>query len=142
MINKQFELLIQLPNKVAFKDEVEQVDLCTTEGYCGILPNHIPLIGNVVASSIYIHIDGKIKEAIINKGIFNFSDNKLIVVADFFEFHDQANSLNDAIIFRNDMIKKSIENAEKQSSLVNENIIESLQISTTKFKTLSVNTKK
>ena len=41
-----FHLKINTPSKVYFDDEITQIELCTNNGYIGILPNHITIVGN------------------------------------------------------------------------------------------------
>lgn len=47
------KLKIITPNGIFFDDVIYSVTVKTTEGYVTILKNHVPLIANIVASSMF-----------------------------------------------------------------------------------------
>jgi len=109
--SKLFHLKIAIPSRICFNDNVKSVEICSSEGYLGILPKHIPVIGNTVPSYIFIEQEGnKKKIGVINNGLFSFDDNKLNVVSDFFEFTDDLSI--DAIDKRNEVIMKALKEAK------------------------------
>lgn len=130
-----FNLKISIPSKIYYNKSVRQVDVCTTEGYCGILDKHVPTVASIVPSFIYIHEDNNNKTlvGIINNGLFSVDKQGMSIVTDFFEFSNVASI--DAIEQRNAIIKKSIilmadDDVQKQK------IYDNLELTTRKLKEL------
>lgn len=73
---------IATPERVVFKDEVEQITLPTKMGEITILPNHIPLI-SVLAPGELIVKKGNVARAMsVSGGFIEVQAEKVVVLAD------------------------------------------------------------
>ncbi|MDR0857350.1 MAG: hypothetical protein LBM76_03135 [Mycoplasmataceae bacterium] len=102
-------LQVNTPNGSLFEDNVYSVEIKTSSGYMSILPNHIPMIGSIVPSKIFI-IDLKNNKvpAVISDGLFSTDGKKLVIVTDFFDF--TKNITTDAITVVNTAINNAVKN--------------------------------
>lgn len=112
-----FHLKINTPFKVYFDDEITQIELCTNNGYIGILHNHIPIVGAIVPGNITIHTkNNQLKKGYSGYGLFSFYKNKLIVVSDTFSFDKITTAKNHQDILNTfktlKLHKKTIDNFE------------------------------
>jgi len=83
---------IALPNKVCIDKECVSVNMPTSKGYVTILPHHANIIGALEPGYLIITFeDGSQYRGLINNGVFQVVDNKLIILSDFFEKDDQVN---------------------------------------------------
>ncbi|HCC23803.1 TPA: F0F1 ATP synthase subunit epsilon [Candidatus Falkowbacteria bacterium] len=73
---------IATPEKVVFKEEVDQITLPTIAGEITILPNHIPLVGVLKPGEIRI-INGKEeKHLAVSGGFIEVLADKVVLLAD------------------------------------------------------------
>ena len=87
-MSNYFHLKINTPFKVCFDDDILQVEICTDKGYIGILPNHIPIIGNLTLGNITIHLkNNTIKKGFNGSGLFCFQNNCLTIITHNFSFN-------------------------------------------------------
>ena len=63
MADKTFTLQIISPTRIFFDEEVDMVEMRTTEGEIGVLAGHIPLTAIVEPGVVKIHQEGKVREA-------------------------------------------------------------------------------
>ena len=84
---KEFKVRISTPNKLCLDKQVVLITMPTANGYVGILPDHAQICGAVMPGYMYItSANGEKQTALINYGTYNFKDNKLVILSDFFEF--------------------------------------------------------
>lgn len=77
----QFE--ITTPERIVYKDEVDQITLPTKEGEITVLPNHIPLVSLLIAGALTIKKDGQEVYMATSGGFIEVQPgNKVIVLAD------------------------------------------------------------
>ena len=68
MADKTFTLQIISPTRIFFDEEVDMVEMRTTEGEIGVLAGHIPLTAIVEPGVVKIHQEGKVREAALLDG--------------------------------------------------------------------------
>ena len=44
-MSNSFHLLVQMPNKICYDENIKQIDFCSEQGELSILPNHCSIIG-------------------------------------------------------------------------------------------------
>jgi len=78
---KTLQLLIYTPEGKEFDDEVEFVQVHTSDSYLGILPEHAPLISDVIISKLLVRKNGVDEAFAVGEGVLNVKHNevKLIV---------------------------------------------------------------
>lgn len=76
-------LEIITPEKVVFKEEVDEVVLPTPNGQIGILPNHVNLFTKVSEGELIIKVKGKEQFLAITGGFLEISNNKITILADY-----------------------------------------------------------
>ena len=81
MIHKlKFEIIT--PERVVYKDEVDQITLPTAEGEITILPNHIPLVAVLRPGEIVAKKDGNEIAMSCSGGFIEVTPKKVVVLAD------------------------------------------------------------
>jgi F-type H+-transporting ATPase subunit epsilon len=89
MASKKIFLKITTPEKVVLEEEIEQITIPSQEGVITILPNHIPLITNLVSGTASVVNKGELSEMAISGGFLEFHNNELTVLADTAERADE-----------------------------------------------------
>lgn len=95
-----FKLQIVSPDRIFFDEEVDMVELRTTEGDLGILKDHIPLTAITVPGVLTIHQNGSTRQAAVHDGFVEILKNKVIVLAEASEWPEEIdiNRANEAKI--------------------------------------------
>lgn len=98
--SKTFKLLVNTPDRVFFQEDVDMVELSTTEGELGIYAEHIPLTSVVSPCVLKIHQNGNIKKAAVHGGIVEILKEKVTVLAEVAEWPEEidVNRANEAKI--------------------------------------------
>ena len=89
MADKTFTLQIISPTRIFFDEEVDMVEMRTTEGEIGVLAGHIPLTAIVEPGVVRIHQEGKVREAALLDGFVEIRGNKVTVLAEACEWPDE-----------------------------------------------------
>lgn len=76
-------LEIITPEKVVYRDEVDEAIFPTANGEIGILPNHIGLLTQIVPGEIIIKKSNKTQSIAITGGFLEVSKNHLSILADY-----------------------------------------------------------
>lgn len=76
-------LEIITPEKVVFKDEVDEVIVPTINGQIAILPNHAPLVTQVKPGELIIKKGNKEYPLAIIEGILEVDNNKIDILANY-----------------------------------------------------------
>lgn len=84
-------LKIITPEKKFFEGEVDSLTIKTTEGYLGILPNHLPLVAMLASGPMYVSIKGMYRKLTVTGGVLNVTREKTIILADAIEFKEEIN---------------------------------------------------
>lgn len=85
-----FHLRITSPDRVFYEGDVTMVEINTTEGQIGVLPNHIPLTSVLAPGACYIHLpDGDPKVCAIHGGFFEILQDSMTILAEVCEWPDE-----------------------------------------------------
>ena len=76
----KFEIIT--PERVVYKDEVDQVTIPTAEGEITVLPNHIPLIGVLRPGELVTKKEGKEIAMACSSGFIEVTPDKVLILAD------------------------------------------------------------
>lgn len=89
MADKTFNLQIISPTRVFLDEEVDMVEMKTTEGEIGVLAGHIPLTAILEPGQLKIHQDGKVRSAIMLDGFVEIRGKKVTVLAEACEWPEE-----------------------------------------------------
>lgn len=76
-----FEIIT--PEKIAYKDEIEEVIIPTTSGQIAILPNHTALFTQLESGEIVIKKNNKEQYLAITGGFLEVNKNNVTLLADY-----------------------------------------------------------
>ena len=78
-------LLLEIitPEKVVYKDEVEEIVVPTINGEIAILPNHVGLLTQVTPGELIIKKGSSQQYLAITGGFLEVADNKISILADY-----------------------------------------------------------
>jgi F-type H+-transporting ATPase subunit epsilon len=85
----KISLKINTPERVVLEEKIDQITLPTQAGVITILPNHIPLISNLISGIASVVSKGEMREMAISGGFLEFHDNELNILADTAEKADE-----------------------------------------------------
>jgi F-type H+-transporting ATPase subunit epsilon len=78
-----FQFEIVTPEKVVYKDDVEEILVNTTEGQIGILSNHVRLLTKLVPGELIIKKGAHTQRLAVLGGFLEVGDNKASILADY-----------------------------------------------------------
>ncbi len=78
-----FNFEIISPEKVVYKEEVEEIIVPTTSGQLTILPNHATLMSQVTSGEIIVKKNGKEYYMAITGGFLEVNNNNVSILADY-----------------------------------------------------------
>ncbi len=87
--NAYFKLQVYTPNRIFFEEDVDMIELTTTEGDVGIYKNHIPLTAIVAPGILRIHKDGNVREAALLEGFLEILPDQVTVLAEACEWPEE-----------------------------------------------------
>lgn len=110
----KFELIVNTPDRQFYHDDVNMVELVTSEGEIGVYAEHIPLTAVIVPGVMKIHEDGQVKKAAIHGGIIEILKDKVTVLAEVAEWPEEidVNRANEAMIRAERRIKSGEANID------------------------------
>jgi F-type H+-transporting ATPase subunit epsilon len=82
-------LKIVTPERVLFEQEVDSVSLPTSLGEITVLPNHIPLVANLMAGEIRFKKDGRDQFFATSSGVIEVKKNEVVVLAETAELGEE-----------------------------------------------------
>lgn len=89
---KIFKLKVNTPEGVLINEDIFQIEIKTDTGYIGLLANHSPIVGVIETSICYIRDQkNERKGALVNRGIFEFNNNVVTIITDFFQYTENLN---------------------------------------------------
>lgn len=89
MADRTFDLQIISPTRVFFHEEVDMVEMKTSEGEIGVLAGHIPLTAILEPGILKVHQNGTVKEAALLDGFVEIRGNRVTVLAEACEWPDE-----------------------------------------------------
>lgn len=110
----KFELIVNTPDRQFYHDDVNMVELVTSEGEIGVYAEHIPLTAVIVPGVMKIHKDGQVKKAAVHGGIIEILKDKVTVLAEVAEWPEEidVNRANEAMIRAERRIKSGEANID------------------------------
>ena len=85
-----FHLKITSPDRVFYEGDVKMVEINTTEGQIGVLPNHIPLTSVLAPGVCYLYVpDGDPLVCAIHGGFFEILQDSMTILAEVCEWPDE-----------------------------------------------------
>ncbi|MDZ4227975.1 MAG: ATP synthase F1 subunit epsilon, partial [Candidatus Levybacteria bacterium] len=78
-----FLLEIITPEKVIYRDEVNEISVPTLNGAIGILPNHINLLTQINPGEMMIKKGDKLQYLAITGGFLEVQSNKVSIIAEY-----------------------------------------------------------
>jgi F-type H+-transporting ATPase subunit epsilon len=76
------KLEIVTPDGTAFSDQVDMVTLPGSEGQLGVLPQHIPLMTQIVPGEIIVQKDGKNRLFAVGEGLVEITGDQVAILTD------------------------------------------------------------
>jgi F-type H+-transporting ATPase subunit epsilon len=89
MEENSFQLQIISPDRVFFKDEIDMVEVRTTEGDIGVLKGHIPLTSILEPGIIKIRKNGEDLRAAMHSGFIKILSTKVTILAESCEWPNE-----------------------------------------------------
>ncbi len=87
--NKLFHVQVVSPERMFFEDDIEMLELRTTEGEIGVLAGHIPLTSIVAPGVVRFIGKGETKEAALHDGFLEILPDKVVILAESCEWPDE-----------------------------------------------------
>jgi F-type H+-transporting ATPase subunit epsilon len=81
-MNNTLRLEIVTPDAVAYSEDVEMVTLPGAEGQLGILPQHVPLMTQMVPGEIIVRKDGSDQFLAVGEGLVEISGDRVAILTD------------------------------------------------------------
>lgn len=78
----KINLEITTPERIIYKDEVDELVMPTPSGEIGILPHHVPLISLLAPGEIRITKGAEITNMAVSGGFIEVQPKKVVVLAD------------------------------------------------------------
>ncbi len=89
MAEKTFRLRIISPTRVFYDEQVDMVEMKTTEGEIGVLAGHIPLTTILEPGVLRIRTGGGVREAALHDGFVQIQKDKVTVLAESCEWPEE-----------------------------------------------------
>jgi len=86
---KMFRLRVISPERVFYEDDVPMVELNTTEGEIGVLPEHIPLTTIVAPGVLRIMKGEETREAAVLSGFMEIKKDAVTILAESCEWPEE-----------------------------------------------------
>lgn len=86
---KKFRLQVISPTRIFYEDDIDMVEMKTTEGEIGVLAGHIPLTAILEPGVLRIHKDGEKKEAAMHDGFVQVKKDGVTILAESCEWPEE-----------------------------------------------------
>lgn len=86
---KTFQLRIISPTRIFFDEQVDMVEMKTTEGEIGVLAGHIPLTAIIEPGVVKIHQENGIRKAAMLDGFVEIRKDCVTVLAEACEWPEE-----------------------------------------------------
>lgn len=83
-----FKLKIITPYGVFFEGDIDSLNICTSQGYLTILPNHIPLVTPLQIASMSYKINKDVRICALSGGIMYVNNDKTKIIANACEYQE------------------------------------------------------
>lgn len=89
MADKTFNLQIISPTRIFYDDQIDMVEMKTSEGEIGVLPGHIPLTAILEPGILHIKKDGATRDAAMHDGFVQIQKDKVTILAESCEWPEE-----------------------------------------------------
>ena len=116
MADKTFNLQIISPTRIFYDDQVDMVEMKTSEGEIGVLAGHIPLTAILEPGILRIKKTDGNKEAALHDGFVQIQKDKVTILAESCEWPDEidVNRANEA----KDRAERRLKSGKKEVDMV------------------------
>ena len=87
--NKLFHVQVVSPDRIFYEDDIEMLEVRTTEGEIGIYAGHIPLTSIIASGVVRFMVNGETKEAALHDGFLEILPEKVVILAESCEWPDE-----------------------------------------------------
>ena len=87
--SKLFRVQVVSPDRVFYENDIEMLEVKTTEGEIGILAGHIPMTSIIAPGVVRFMEEGETKEAAIHDGFIEILPDKVVILAESCEWPDE-----------------------------------------------------
>lgn len=84
-----FHVQVVSPDRIFFEDDIEMLEVKTTEGEIGVLAGHIPLTSIVAPGVVRFITKGESKEAALHDGFIEILPDRVMILAESCEWPDE-----------------------------------------------------
>lgn len=84
-----FKLRIYSPNRIFFEEDVDMVELTTSEGDIGVYAGHIALTTLVAPGVLRIHQNGQVREAALIDGFLEIGAQMVTILSEACEWPEE-----------------------------------------------------
>ena len=93
-----FHVQVVSPDRVFYEDDIEMLEVRTTEGEIGVLAGHIPLTSIIAPGVVRFMVNGETKEAALHDGFLEILPDKVVILAESCEWPEEidVNRANEA----------------------------------------------
>jgi|SRR5581483_1327078 len=78
-----FHFEIITPEKITFKEEVDEATIPTSTGQITVLPNHVSLVSQVIPGELIIKKSGRTEYLGVTGGFLEVNNNRVTLLADY-----------------------------------------------------------
>ena len=89
MATNKIELHIVTPEREFYSSGVESIAFKSSEGYMGVLYDHIPVITTLTSGTATIMADGETIRAVLHNGFAEVGEEKVTILTDAAEWADE-----------------------------------------------------
>lgn len=86
MANNTMELHIVTPDKEFYSAEIDQLTFCSSEGYMGVLYDHIPVITTLASGTATIDVGKESLQAVLHNGFAEVTEESVTILTDAAEW--------------------------------------------------------
>lgn len=87
--NNLFHVQVVSPDRIFFEDDIEMLEVKTTEGEIGVLAGHIPLTSIVTPGVVRFITKGETKEAALHDGFLEILPDRVTILAESCEWPEE-----------------------------------------------------
>lgn len=89
MARNKIELHIVTPEKEFYADAVDMLTFKSSEGFMGVLYDHIPVITTLTSGTATFNVDGEQLQAVLHNGFAEVLEEKVTILTDAAEWADE-----------------------------------------------------
>lgn len=87
--NNLFHVQVVSPDRIFFEEDIEMLEIKTTEGEIGVLAGHIPLTSIIAPGVVRFIVNGESKEAALHDGFLEILPDRVMILAESCEWPDE-----------------------------------------------------